>query len=353
MKFLSEDEKEAVEDFARGMVTVVLSNCRFTKATEGQKWRFFEQYTSPVTDEQVRAFKSSPLWESLKDLLRSREARADSTDDLSHVLNFFEQVCIATKSPYRLLADLEKDGKPRLDDIEVLRKVKFITPGAPIGPDKFWEIDYHELAQWLGIYIDFGIVWEQFERTVLTLCVKYRRDHMGKAEPKKFAELIGDWCTENDWPIWISVTIAVGAGLVAWALPRIIGFGIGAAVLVYIALWSTAHLHTDQPPYVALAGYGFVAGCVVAWAVEIGTREIRERLDTFNPPRKTDKYGNAIGPVQDLVVLDLALHGHRTGHNNLHYTRDMVAKCITQQVGLPVQLLTLLGRSISAGKHYW
>jgi hypothetical protein len=55
----------------------------------------------------------------------------------------------------------------------------------------------------------------------------------------------------------------------------------------------------------------------------------------------------------DLHALNREVNAYRHSHINLRLVRTQLARLQNTEIKLPVQLLTLIDRSIAAGHHYW
>ena len=55
----------------------------------------------------------------------------------------------------------------------------------------------------------------------------------------------------------------------------------------------------------------------------------------------------------DLWAMNRAVNTFRQGHINLRLVREQLARLQNTEIKLPVQLLTLIDRSIAKGVHYW
>jgi hypothetical protein len=346
----SDEEKKEIDEFARELVTMILSHVHFDKQYEGKALQFFQRYDeSAVTDEHLTAIRRSPLWESLNRYLRNWKSRPQPKDDLPLALEFFKTLCLATNSPYRCLANLEKDGR-KVDDLTLLRKVTFLTPGGYKGASKTLYFDTDGVAEALSAYLDTDVHWEEMEREVLCLLIRRIFEEEQAKHSKPTAEVFIEWWGAKDLPLSVGVVLSLVIGLAAWLIPRMIGIGIVASVLIAIGLWSMDHLHAGWFTYLALLGLGWVVTGVISWGVYLGTADIRNRLQSIARPSEAD---DKTACLLELRALEQMVNAYRTSHINLRFVRDLLARCISQGVKVPAQMLTLIDRSIAAGRHYW
>jgi hypothetical protein len=55
----------------------------------------------------------------------------------------------------------------------------------------------------------------------------------------------------------------------------------------------------------------------------------------------------------DLWSLNKAVNAYRSGHINLRLVREQLSRLQNTEIRFPVQLLTLIDRSIAKGVHHW
>lgn len=117
-----------------------------------------------------------------------------------------------------------------------------------------------------------------------------------------------------------------------------------------VVVWSLNHLKADASSIWAIIGLVFVGATVPISIIHYGTSEIRRLLKMIVDPT-WDPYEPRIN--DDLRALNAAVNGYRDQHINLRLVRNQLIRLQSTDIHIPVQLLTLIDRSIAKGAHCW
>lgn len=322
------EEKRELDSAWQEQVTSVLSHTRLDPQTTGQQFEWFEKYEADVTPEQVAALRKSnygtcfqefiDLWTKLPETGRP---------DLSQAAEVFRLISVITHGAYNELCHQDKNAKRTFTQIETLK-------GAHWLESYFWnegisEFDSHELGEQLNGYIGLGMEWSYLERSVLKRCIRRAAD-----EQRKKVKLP----IEN--PL-----IYLPLRLVGFLVPNLIWLAVEAAILV----WSLHHLQ-DHLSVWAIVGLVFVGFTLPVGIIHHGTAEIRRLLKRSIDPT-WDPYEPRIHA--ELRSLDHTVNSFRDHHINLRLVREQITRLQSTEIHIPVQLLTLIDRSIAKGVHAW
>jgi hypothetical protein len=128
--------------------------------------------------------------------------------------------------------------------------------------------------------------------------------------------------------------------LIGYVFPILFWLAIDAGIV----LWALQHLDGDKSSVWAIVGLLWVAITVPATIIHYGTTEIRHFLHKIVQPG-WDRYEPSMNP--DLHALNRAVNGYRNGHINLRLVRQQLIKLQNTEIKMPVQLFTLIDRSIA------
>jgi len=335
-------EKAELENAYRELVKDVLSNTRIDPKYKGKEVEFFAPYEGEVTNEQVAALKQSNYAHSFARFVQLwKNLPEKNKPDLYEVTALFKALSSVTQSPYREIAHLEKD-KGSLDQLDVLRKVRFLTTYS--WSDRNAQFDVDALGEQLNSYLAVGMEWEFIDRTLLKMCIHRAVDEQrskNKPVSKTMAESIFGKASVAG-VLFEGLLRLVGA-----LLPIVISFAINVAIVI----WSLDHLSGDRWSIWAVVGLVYVAVTVASTAIYYGTTEMRHSLKKMIDPRWNPYDAPSVNA--DLRALDKAVNAYRNEHINLRLVREQLVRLQNTEVKIPVQLITLIDRSIAKGQHYW
>jgi hypothetical protein len=136
---------------------------------------------------------------------------------------------------------------------------------------------------------------------------------------------------------------------------RILGFFIPIVIYLGIDLWiiwaSLDHLSGEEFSYWAYVGLFYVAVTGIITLIHLGTHGTRKAIEALAKP--TAPTSNTPSMNVDLWAMNRAVNIHGNGHINLRLVREQLSRLQNTEIKFPVQLLTLIDRSIAKGAHYW
>jgi hypothetical protein len=106
----------------------------------------------------------------------------------------------------------------------------------------------------------------------------------------------------------------------------------------------------DHLSWWAIGGLVFVGITLPVAIIHHGTAEIRRLLKRSIDPT-WDPYEPRINA--DLRALDSTVNGFKDSHINLPLVREQLTRLQSTEIHIPVQLLTLIDRSIAKAVHAW
>jgi len=145
------------------------------------------------------------------------------------------------------------------------------------------------------------------------------------------------------------------SSLFATAFLKILGVLIPVVIYLGIDLWivwaSIDHLSGEKFSYWAYMGLFYVAVTGIIMLIHLGMKSTREAIEALAKPSAPSTHTPSMNV--DLWAMDRAVNIHSNGHINLRLVREQLSRLQNTDIKFPVQLLTLIDRSIAKGEHYW
>jgi hypothetical protein len=339
------EDKMALEEAWKGLAIEVLSTSRVDPQTQGKSPELFTHFDGEITEKHIRALQSSNYGRCFREFLTLWEARSNKReyDDLELGMELFRRLSQVTHSVFREIQHYQKDRSP-LSDEEVLSKAVFSTT-------YYWDSNHSnfnvfEVGEQLSCYLQSGFEWNHLEKCILRMSVRRAYD-VEMAKGRSFSQNLAEKWFGKD---------SIG-GALFWIFFRSIGFSIpkviGLAISIGVFLWSMGNLEAGKHPLFAVLGLYWVAISVFGSVIHYGTREIRHNVRKLVRPPFFN--WNQFEPFidADLHAMNAAVNGWRVSHVNLRLVREQLTRLQISTIEFPIQLLTLIDRSIGKGCHYW
>lgn len=337
------EEKRQLDDAYSDMIKCVLSNTQIDPKYKGKPTEFFKSFEGEVTPAQVNAFLQGKYYQGFKYFWNVwKKMPEDKRPELYRITEVVNALSKATQSMYREVEHTESQGKEMLTDLQILRTAPFLSHYN--WGDKTSNFNVNDLCEALNLYLDLGIEFIHVERSVTQMCVwraYYEQKGKAKDVSETFAEKIfGKWS-------YTSVFAALFFKLIGWLIPIMIYIGIN----IWIAIASLNHLQGKNFSYWSWAGLFYVAVTGIITLIHLGTHGTRKAIEALAKPSAPT--GNTQPINVDLWALQRAANTHGQGHINLRLVREQLCRLQTTEIEFPVQLLTLIDRSIAKGVHHW
>lgn len=337
-------EKRDLDDAHKELVKCVLSNTRIDPTYKGKESEFFQAYEVEPTPEQIKALLQGKYYSSFKYFFSAwQKLPHDKRPELYRVVEMFNQLSKTTVSMFREIQHQENEKKKALTDTEVLRQATFVTHHVWSDNSSGFNVD--DLSGALNEYIDVGIEMPFAERAILKLCVTRAYDEQ-KAKATDASETLAEnWFGKLTYT---SIFATVAFKVIGWLL----SIAIYVAIDLWIVLASIKHLSGNEFSYWSWVGLGYVAVTGIITLIHLGTYGTRNALEALAKPKMSLGSTNPAVNV-DLWAMNKAVNAFRTDHINLRLVREQLSRLQSTDIQFPVQLLTLIDRSIAKGVHYW
>jgi hypothetical protein len=337
-------EKRDLDDAHQELVKCVLSNTRIDPKYKGKEMEFFQSFEGEATPEHIKALQQGKYYGAFKQFLNEwKKLPHDKRPELYRIVEMFNQLSKTTLSMFREIDHKEKEKKQTLTDIEILKQAPFLSHH--IWTEHNSNFNVSDLAGALNEYIDVGIEVPSVERTLLRLCVTRAYDEQ-KLKAKDASETLAE-----KWFGKLTYT-----SIFATVLFKILGYLISIAIYLAIDIWivlaSLNHLSGESFSYWSWVGLGYVAVTGVITLIHLGTYGTRNALEALAKPKMTSSVSSPSVNV-DLWGMYRELNAFRSDHINLRLVREQLTRLQSTDIQFPVQLLTLIDRSIAKGVHYW
>ncbi len=339
---LAQEEQELDEAY-RELVKCVLSNTRIDPKYKGQEIEFFKAYEDEVTPELIKALIQGKYYQAFKYFHGVwKKMSPESRPELYRIVEMINALSRSTMSMYREIEHIESQSKRSLNDVEILRQAPFLSQynwsdrTAGFNPDN--------LSEALNEYLDVGIEYTHVDRSVVRLCIWRAYDEQ-KAKAKDASESIAEKIFGK--LTYSSIFAAVVFKIIGWLVPIAIYLGVD----LWIVWASLDHLSGEKFSYWAWVGLGYVAATGIITLVHLGTYGTRMAIEALAKP--TAPTGGMRNMNVDLWAMNRAVNTFGQGHINLRLVREQLARLQNTEIKFPVQLMTLVDRSIAKGVHYW
>lgn len=337
-------EKRDLDDAHNELVKCVLSNTRIDPKYKGKEVEFFQAHEADATPEQIGALTAGKYYGAFKYFYNEwKKQPHDKRPELFTVVDVFNRLSKTTISMYREIQHAENEKKRALTDAEILNTTTFLTHH--IWQDNNSAFDVDGLSEALGDYIELGFDVQSAECAILRLCVTRAYD-----EQKAKATDTGETLAER-WFGRLTYT-----SIVAAVIFKILGYLIPIAIYLAIDIWivlaSLNHLSGEKFSYWSWIGLGYVAVTGIITLIHLGTYGTRNALEALAKPKMSSGAANPSVNV-DLWAMNKAVSAYRSGHINLRLVREQLSRLQNTEIAFPVQLLTLIDRSIAKGIHHW
>jgi hypothetical protein len=338
-------EKRDLDDAHNELVKCVLSNTRIDPKYKGKEVEFFQAHEADATPEQVKALTQGKYYGAFKYFYSEwKKPPADNKrPELYTVVEAFTRLSKSTISMFREIQHQENEKKRALTDVEILKSATFLSQH--IWSDNASGFNVDDLAEALNDYIDLNFDLPFVDRSLLKLSVTRAYDEQ-KIKATDASETIAE-----KWFGKLTYT-----SIFATVIFKIIGYLICIAIYLAIDVWivfaSVNHLSGENFPYWSWIGLGYVAVTGIITLIHLGTYGTRNALEALARPKMSSSASNPSVNV-DLWAMNKAVAAYRSGHINLRLVREQLVRLQNTDIQFPVQLLTLIDRSIAKGIHHW
>jgi hypothetical protein len=337
-------EKRDLDDAHNDLVKCVLSNTRIDPKYKGKKIEFFQPHEADATPEQILALKQGKYYGAFKYFYAEWQKLPDHTrPELHSVVDVFNRLSKTTVSMFREIQHAENEKKRSLTDVEVLKQAAFLSQH--IWTDNSSEFNVDDLSEALNDYIDLGFDLLFVDRALLKLCVTRAYDEQRAKATDTSEALAEKWFGKLTYA-------SIFAALAFKVLGYLIPIAIYLAIDVWIVLSSLNHLSGQNFSYWSWIGLGYVAVTGIITLIHLGTYGTRKALEGLANLRTSS---STAGPSMnvDLWAMNKVVNAYRSGHINLRLVREQLSRLQNSEIQFPVQLLTLIDRSIAQGAHHW
>jgi hypothetical protein len=336
-------ENRELEDAWKDLVKCVLSNTRIDPKYKGKEVEFFKAYEDEVTPEQIKALIHGKYYQGFRYFHNIwKKMPEDQRPELYRIVEVVNQLSKSTMSMYRDIEHTESQKKGALTDTQILQQAAFLSQYTWGEKTSGFNVD--DLGQALNEYLDVGIEAPFVDRAVLKLSITRAHDEQ-RAKAKDVSETFAEKLFGK-----VSYT-----SIFATVVLKILGFFIPIIIYLAIDLWiiwaSLDHLSGDKFSYWAYVGLFYVAVTGVITLIHLGTHGTRKAIEALAKP--TTPTGDTPSINVDLWAMNRAVTIHGNGHINLKLVREQLCRLQNTEIKFPVQLLTLIDRSIAKGVHYW
>jgi hypothetical protein len=337
-------EQTEHDDALKDLVKCVLSNTRIDPKYKGEEVEFFQRYEGEVSPEQVKALIQGKYYQGFKYFYSIwKKMPPDSRPELYRITEMTNQLSRSTMSMYRDIEHTESQSKKALDELGILRQAPFLSQ-YNWGPHTS-NFNVDDLSGALNEYLDVGIEARFVDRSVLRISI-WRAYEEEKAKKKDLSETIAEKLAGK--LTYTSVFLTAVLKILSFLIPIIIYLGID----LWIIWASLDHLSGKELSYWAYVGFFYVAVTGIITLIHLGTRGTRKALEALaKPTAASTTYTPSINV--DLWAMNRAVNIHGNGHINLRLVREQLIRLQNTDIKFPVQLLTLIDRSIAKGVHYW
>jgi hypothetical protein len=334
-------EKRQLDDAWNDLVKSVLSHTRIDPKYKDRSMEFFEPYGGEITSAQVAALQRSNYGNAYQQFVRLwKNLPEGSRPELDRVTEVFSMLSVVTQSGYREVLRLQK-GKAPFSEIEILKNAQFLT--TIFWSDSSFDFDVLDLEEQLNEYISLGIELRFIERALLKLCIKRALDEE-RTKIKPTSERLFDAIAKKS--LFAATLVMVVFELLRYLVPILFWLGLDAAIVI----WSLDRISGDRFSIWAVLGLIYVGITMPISIIHYGMSEVRHSLKKIIQPG-----WDAHKPTMnaDLTALGRTVNGYRNEHINLRVVRGQLVRLLNTEIGVPVQLITLLDRSIANGAHHW
>lgn len=336
-------EKSDLDDAHKELVKCVLSNTRIDPKYKGQKIEFFKPYEDEVTPEQIKALMQGKYYQSFKHFYNIwKKLPEEQRPELYRIVEMFNSLSKSTMSMYREIEHAESQKKRAFTDTEILHQAPFLSQYN--WSEKTSGFNADDLGQALNEYLDIGIEAPFVDRSVLKLCT-WRANDEQRAKAQDASESLSE-------TLFGKLTYT---SIFATLVFKILGFFIPITIYLGIDLWiiwaSLDHLSGEKFSYWAWIGLFYVAVTGIITLIHLGTHGTRKAIEALAKP--ITPTGDTPSINVDLWAMNRAVNIHSNGHINLRLVREQLSRLQNIDIKFPVQLLTLIDRSIAKGLYYW
>jgi len=336
-------EKAELDDAHQDLVKCVLSNTRIDPKYKGKDVEFFKVYEDEVTPEQVAALVQGKYYQGFRYFYNIwKKMPEGQRPELYRIVEVVNQLSRSTMSMYRDIEHAESQKKSPLTDTQVLQQAPFLSQYTWGEKTSGFNVD--DLGQALNEYLDLGIEAPFVDRIVLKLSITRAYDEQ-RAKTQDVSETFAE-------KLFGKLSYA---STFATAVFRVLVYFIPIVVYLGIDLWiiwaSLGHLSGEKLSYWAYVGLFYVAVTGIITLIHLGTHGTRKAIEALAKP--TAPAGNTPSMNVDLWAINRAVNIHGNGHINLRLVREQLNRLQNTEIKFPVQLLTLIDRSIAKGAHYW
>jgi len=339
---LAQEEQE-LDHAHRELVKCVLSNTRIDPKYKGQHIEFFKAYESEVTPDLIKALTQGKYYQAFKHFHGVwKKMPPENRPELYRIIYMINTLSRSTMSMYREIEHIESQSKKSLSDTEILRQAPFLSQHN--WGEKTSGFNPDDLGEALNEYLDVGIEYTDIDSSVVRLCIWRAYDEQ-KAKAKDASESIAEKIFGK--LTYGSIFATIVFKIIGWLVPVMIYLGID----LWIVWASLDHLSGEKFSYWAWVGLGYVAVTGIITLIHLGTHGTRKAIEALTKPTApTGEMGNM---NVDLWAMNRAVNTFGQGHINLRLIREQLARLQNTEIKFPVQLLTIIDRSIAKGVHYW
>jgi len=337
-------EKQELDDAHRELVKCVLSNTRIDPKYKGKEIEFFQAHEADATPEQIKALTQGKYYGAFKDFHSEwKKLPRDKRPELYTVVDVFNRLSKTTVSMFREIQHAENEKKRALTDVEILKQATFLSQH--IWSDNSSGFNVDDLSEALNDYIDLGFHLPLVDRALLKLSVTRANDEQRAKATDTSETLAEKWFGKLTYA-------SIFATMAFKVLGYLIPIAIYLAIDVWIVLASLNHFSGENFSYWSWIGLGYVAVTGIITLIHLGTYGTRNALEALAKPKMSSSAANPSVNV-DLCAMNKAINAYRSGHINLRLVREQLSRLQNTEIQFPVQLLTLIDRSIAKGVHYW
>jgi hypothetical protein len=336
-------EQTEHDDSLKELVKCVLSNTRIDPKYKGKEIEFFKAYEDEVTPAQIKALIQGKYYQGFKYFYGVwKKMPEDSRPELYRITEMVNQLSKSTMSMYRDIEHTESQKKAPLTETQILQQAPFLSHYT--WGDKTSGFNVDDVGQALNEYLDVGIEYPFVERAVLKMCITRAYDEQ-QVKNRDVSESVAEKMFGKLSYMSIFAT----------AVFKILGFFVPVVIYLGIDLWivwaSLDHLSGEKFSYWAWIGLLYVAVTGITTLIHLGTYGTRKAIEALAKPTMPASTTPSINV--DLWAMNRAVNIHGNGHINLRLVREQLSRLQNTEIKFPVQLLTLMDRSIAKGVHYW
>jgi hypothetical protein len=336
-------EQAEYDDALEELVRCVLSNTRIDPKYKGKEIEFFQTYEAEVTPEHVKSFRQGNYYQAFNYFYNIwKDLPPDTRPELYRITYMLIKLSKSTHSMYREIEHAESQSKKPLDDLSILRRAPFLSR-CNYGPHtSHFNVD--DVGAALNEYLDIGIEAPFVDRIVLKMSISnaYELEKLKKKDlSERFAEKVFGQLSYSS--IFAAAFLKILSGLI----PIVLYLGID----LWIVWASLGHLSGEKFSYWAYIGLFYVATSGIIMLIHLGMKSTREAIEALARPSAPSTYTPSINI--DLWAMNGAVNDYVSGHINLRLIREQLTRLQNTDIKLPVQLLTLIDRSIAKGEYYW